>query len=314
MEALESRVVILNFQKNDNLEQLFNKVPVPILLVSKNELQVVRLNAAAASFLEYKEYAGAAKSLNDCFNQDHKGFLAWKQCIQKSIDIPEFTLLLKDQQIIVKVHTTCIDFEKTPHLLLSLVNITATHNQIKQLEQLATRDDMTGLLNRRTFRINLESALQKLQEEEGIFFLAFMDLDELKKVNDTYGHQEGDWYISMFTSLLLGALRKTDVAGRIGGDEFAVIFSQCSQSYAEQSISRLQQQLKVIAASLKKPFSMGVSTGLVMVESRMDISVDALLHIADEAMYNKKYCHTMKKNALLAKAEKFGIKNNDSFW
>lgn len=298
----------MNFQRSDNLEQLFNRVPIPILLVSKKELLVVRLNAAAA------EYIGAAKSLNDLFHKEHNDFLAWKQCIEEDIDIPEYVLLLKDQQIIVKVHTACINFAKKPHLLLSLVNITATHNQIKQLEQLATRDDMTGLLNRRTFRVNLEAALQKLQEEDGIFFLAFMDLDELKKVNDTFGHQEGDWYISMFTSLLLGALRKTDVAGRIGGDEFAVIFSQCSQSYAEQSINRLQQQLKVIAASLKKPFSMGVSTGLVMVESQMEMDVDALLHIADEAMYNKKYCHTMKKNALLAKAEKFGIKNNDGFW
>ncbi len=312
---LRKRVIILNFLRSDHVEYLFNMVPVPILMVSRNELQIVRLNAAAVSFLRYAEDENAANLINSFFDIEHKNFKAWKQCIQNNcMDIPEYVLLLKDQQKIVKIHTASVTFKGMSHVLLSLVDITTTHNQIKQLEQLAMMDDMTGLLNRRTFRVNLEMALQKLRAEDGIFFLAFMDLDDLKKVNDTYGHLEGDWYINTFTSLLLKTLRRTDIAGRIGGDEFAVIFSQCSVSYAEQSINRLQQQLKTISASVNKPFSMGVSTGLIMVDSRMEVGVDALLHIADEAMYNKKYCQSTKKDALLARAEKFGIKNNDSFW
>jgi len=290
-------------------------MPIPIVLVTRKELLVIRVNAAAQSLLRGQNEEVAVRPVAEFFYKEQAEYQAWYAGIQANgTNIPEISLFLKDQQTIVKVYTTCVDFAGSTHLLLTLVDITATCCQIGQLEQLAAKDDMTGLLNRRTFRASLEMALQNLQQEKSVFFLAFMDLNELKKVNDTYGHREGDWYISMFTSLLLGTLRTTDIAGRIGGDEFAVIFSQCSQPYAEQVIYRLQQQLNALSASVKKPYSMGVSTGLVMVESGMEIGVDALLNIADKAMYHKKYYQNTQKNALLEKAEKFGIKNTGGFW
>lgn len=285
------------------------------MLITGKDLLVIRVNAAAQSFLEGQDMEVAVRPVDDFFCKEQTEYHAWYARIQNNnADIPECSLYLKDQQTIVKVYTTCVQFTGTAHLLLTLVDITATCCQIGQLEQLAAKDDMTGLLNRRTFRASLETALQNLQQEKNIFFLAFMDLNDLKKVNDTYGHREGDWYINMFTSLLLGFLRATDVAGRIGGDEFAVIFSQCSQPYAEKVIYRLQQQLNALSASVKKPFSMGVSTGLVMVESGMEIGVDALLNIADKAMYHKKYDQNAQRSVLLEKAEKYGIKNTDGFW
>lgn len=278
---------------------IFNIVPIPMLLVTKDDLQVVRINQAAAKLLDITEDAVPPKLLTDFFDTEHKDYISWLHCLQDN-NIPETELPMhrREQQMTVIVYTAQIDFVGTPHLLLSLVDITEECNRTKQLEQLAAKDDMTGLLNRRAFRENLESTLLKAREEESKFFLAFMDLDDLKKVNDTYGHREGDWYINTFTALLRKALRKTDIAGRVGGDEFAVIFTQCSRHCAEQTIWRLQQQVETIATSLKKPFNMGVSIGLIEIESWMETDADSLLSIADDAMYKQKYRHCQKLRSI----------------
>ncbi|MDF2502258.1 MAG: yeaP [Anaerosporomusa subterranea] len=287
---------MFDFPITDKVDDLFNIVPIPMLLVTKDELQMVRLNQAAAKFLDITDGADPIKLLTDVFDTEHEEYIAWVHCLQGN-DIPETELSMqrREQQLTVIVYAAQIDFAGTPHLLLSLIDSTEKCSRIKLLEQLAARDDMTGLLNRRAFRESLESTLLKSKEEESEFFLAFMDLDDLKKVNDTYGHREGDWYIKTFTSLLRKALRKTDIAGRVGGDEFAVIFAQCSRHYAEQTIWRLQQQVETIASSLDKPFIMGVSIGLIAIESWMETDADSLLSIADDAMYKQKSRHCRQK-------------------
>lgn len=182
--------------------------------------------------------------------------------------------------------------------MLGLIDITDKCSRISRLEQLAASDDMTGLLNRRAFREKLEETLQQVKQDASAFYLAFMDLDDLKKVNDTYGHSEGDWYIHTVTSLLKKALRQTDNAGRIGGDEFAVIFTHCSRHYAEQTIRRFQQRVAAIAPALDKPFATGVSIGLIAIEGWMETDSASLLGIADNAMYQQKARHCQTNAAL----------------
>lgn len=298
----KSGETMMNFHIENNLDGIFDIVPIPMLLVTKNDFQVVRLNPAAAKFLDITEAAVTARQLTDFLDTKHKDYIAWMRCIKDNgTTVPEFPLRLKDHQTMVTVYTAYINFAGVPHLLLSLVNMPGTYSQIKQLEQLAAKDDMTGLLNRRAFRERLESTLLNLREEKSDFFLAFMDLDELKKVNDSYGHREGDCYINMFTALLRRALRKTDIAGRIGGDEFAVIFTQCSRHYAEQAIWCLQQQLKTVSSSLKKKYTMSVSSGLIVIKSCLETDVDTLLNIADEALYSQKYRHCRPQDTGLTK-------------
>jgi diguanylate cyclase (GGDEF)-like protein len=287
---------MVDFPITNNLDGIFTIVPIPMLLVTKDELKVVRLNQAAAKFLDSTEEAVPINLLTDLFDTEQEDYIAWMHCRQDD-NIPKVELLMhrQERRLTVIVYTAQIDFAGTPHLLLSLVDITEECNRTKQLEQLAAKDDMTGLLNRRAFRESLESVLLKSRQEEREFCLAFMDLDDLKKVNDSYGHREGDWYIKTFTSLLRKTLRKTDIAGRVGGDEFAVIFTQCSRNDAEQTIRQLQQQVAAIALSLDKPFTMGVSIGLISIDSWLETDADSLLSIADDAMYKQKSRHCRQK-------------------
>jgi diguanylate cyclase (GGDEF)-like protein len=154
---------------------------------------------------------------------------------------------------------------------------------------------MTGLLNRRTFREKLMLALLRAREEKSELCLAFMDLDDLKEVNDTYGHREGDWYINTFAAILRNFISENDIAGRVGGDEFAIVFTKCSQHVAEDCIRRIQQQLESMASCTGKPYAMWASVGLVSVTAGTEIDVESLLHKADNAMYQQKYLRRQKK-------------------
>lgn len=248
----------------------------------------MQFNRAAANLLGIAENSGPKLMLADFFAPEHD-YTAWMRSLFCSnIAQTELNLRLRGRQIRVIAHAVRIS-DEPPHLLLCLANITENYNRRKQLERLAATDDMTGLLNRRAFRESLASALIKLREDQNEFFLAFMDLDGLKKVNDIYGHREGDWYINTFAALVGKSLRETDIAGRVGGDEFAVIYTQCQRRYAEQAIRNLQQQLQITAKSLEKPYAMGASIGLIAVQSWLEIDADSLLAIADDAMYKQKY-------------------------
>jgi two-component system cell cycle response regulator len=101
---------------------------------------------------------------------------------------------------------------------------TATETRIRYLEQLATEDDLTGLKNRRYIWEFSRQIIEYAKKENGRVTLLVFDVDDLKKYNDIYGHQAGDEILKQAAALMRRCCRGHDVVGRIGGDEFAVIF------------------------------------------------------------------------------------------
>jgi diguanylate cyclase (GGDEF)-like protein len=101
---------------------------------------------------------------------------------------------------------------------------TTAETRIRYLEQLATEDDLTGLKNRRYIWEFSRQIIEYAKKENGRVTLLVFDVDDLKKYNDTYGHQAGDEILKQAAVLMQRCCRSHDVVGRIGGDEFAVIF------------------------------------------------------------------------------------------
>jgi len=101
---------------------------------------------------------------------------------------------------------------------------TATETRIRQLERLATEDDLTGLKNRRYIWEFSRQIIEYAQKENARVTLLVFDVDNLKKYNDIYGHQAGDEILKQAAVLMQRCCRGHDVVGRIGGDEFAVLF------------------------------------------------------------------------------------------
>jgi len=115
---------------------------------------------------------------------------------------------------------------------------TTTETRIRYLEQLATEDDLTGLKNRRYIREFSRQIIEYAKKENGRVTLLLFDIDDLKKYNDIYGHHAGDEILKEAAVVMRRCCRSHDVVGRIGGDEFAVIFWDDPQQQRAAAFSK----------------------------------------------------------------------------
>lgn len=169
------------------------------------------------------------------------------------------------------------------------IDITERKRLEAELRELASTDVLTGLPNRRHFLQRLESEIERVRRgttREACVLM--LDLDHFKRVNDTYGHAVGDSLLRHFARLLGEELRATDTAGRMGGEEFAVILPGSSlgaaQTFAQRLCDRLAAQpLTVDAARVEATVSIGIAA-----IAGDDLTPDAVLSRADEALYQAK--------------------------
>jgi diguanylate cyclase (GGDEF)-like protein/PAS domain S-box-containing protein len=157
----------------------------------------------------------------------------------------------------------------------------------RQLELLATTDDLTGLANRRRFVDFAERDLRRAAREATPVSLVMMDLDHFKSVNDRYGHAVGDEVLRAVTAACAGQLRAIDVFGRLGGEEFAVLLANVEPPQAIEIAERMRAaaadcRVAAGAASITVTASLGIAHAVA------GESLDSLLARADLALYQAK--------------------------
>lgn len=157
-----------------------------------------------------------------------------------------------------------------------------------ELEQLALTDELTGLRNRRGFLVMAEHAWRLARRTRIACRLLFIDLDGVKHVNDTRGHQVGDALLRDAARVLTYVFRETDVIGRVGGDEFAVFALVDRIEAAEKGTQRLQAAIDDFNRNAGRPFRLSMSVGVEELPVAMDTTLEALLSRADFAMYGRK--------------------------
>jgi diguanylate cyclase (GGDEF)-like protein len=156
-----------------------------------------------------------------------------------------------------------------------------------EIHALSLRDELTGLHNLRGFRILAEQALRMARRSHVPFSLLFLDLDNLKEINDSFGHAAGSRMLSDTGDILVATFRESDVLGRIGGDEFAVA-GQFSHAAITVAIHRLRDAvLQRNQHTAKVPF-LSLSLGHITTEPDDEDTLDELLEKADLAMYQEK--------------------------
>jgi diguanylate cyclase (GGDEF)-like protein/PAS domain S-box-containing protein len=157
-----------------------------------------------------------------------------------------------------------------------------------ELHRLATMDVLTQSSNRRHFFDCAQREFEQAQRLNTPLAFLLLDIDDFKKINDSYGHQMGDQVLQRVAQCGGNALRKEDVFGRIGGEEFAAVIPGCSPELARQIAERLQREVqRLIFASEGRSFGVTLSQGLVSL-SPSDTSLGALFARADAAMYEAK--------------------------
>jgi diguanylate cyclase (GGDEF)-like protein len=158
-----------------------------------------------------------------------------------------------------------------------------------ELQDMAMRDDLTQLFNRRYFFERLRRELDRARSLQSPLAILIFNVDQLKEVNDAYGHKVGDMALTNLARLLVGCVRTTDIPARLGGDEFGVIMPETDKDGAFSLAKRLERALKVTpmyeenGASLTLNISLGVS-GFPWGGD----SVDEVVQWADTHMYAAK--------------------------
>src|SRR5262249_51225457 len=149
-------------------------------------------------------------------------------------------------------------------------------------------DDLTGLNNRKGF-LNLAAHHAKVAyRSQKPFLLAFIDLDGMKLINDTFGHQEGNRALLETANVLRDSFRQSDILARLGGDEFAALITDASEDSIVTVVARVDEKLKAVNASPDRAYQLSFSMGIVAHNCAEHPDLEALLHQADAQMYLQK--------------------------
>ncbi|MFZ6758030.1 sensor domain-containing diguanylate cyclase [Undibacterium sp. Ji50W] len=164
------------------------------------------------------------------------------------------------------------------------------HKRIEQeLQELATTDFLTQIPNRRSFMGRMEEELARIHRGAGNPSAVLMcDLDNFKIINDTHGHAAGDLVLRHFANILQDELRKTDYAGRVGGEEFAVVLAGANVAEATVFAQRIQKQMRETPVNVSgQIIPVTVSIGIAVMQAS-DIDADVSLSRSDMALYQAK--------------------------
>lgn len=159
---------------------------------------------------------------------------------------------------------------------------------IQKLEGDSVTDDLTGLYNRRGFFTITKEYLNLAVRKKIPMFLLYVDMDDLKVTNDTFGHHVGDEALRQLAQILRTTFRNSDIKGRMGGDEFAVFPIDSTPEGVEAATTRLTQNITAFNESGPTPFKLSVSTGVSRFDPENPTKIEELLILADKRMYEHK--------------------------
>lgn len=311
MDVTHFHVVYYN-KENDNLEVVkafVNGVEVPPFTFSADEYssfaawsiknrQELLINDITNEFSNYvKKRAsyGEGPDVNSSltvpifFRNDEIGALAILS-YHKNAYSPEHVQLLKSLASFLSIAVdNSRNYEKVKELnkiiLAEKEELEAANMRITEL---ATHDNLTGLINRRVLYELLEAAMEQSRRRSETLAILFIDLDNFKPINDTWGHDRGDKVLIEIARRLKESVRSTDSVARIGGDEFLILLNPIknrdeARRVAEKIIRTVSQPIKIIDTKVVMGMSIGIS-----IYPEEDASAEQLIINADSAMYSVK--------------------------
>lgn len=165
----------------------------------------------------------------------------------------------------------------------------ALYLEKKKLTYYANTDTMTGALNRRAGLELLDRKLHLSKACGESFVICFVDVDRLKLINDTFGHEEGDKLLINAAKILRGSIRETDLVIRMGGDEFLIVFHRATMKEANKLWYRISKNIEEINKNNDK-YDLSLSCGFYEYRKEMkkEISINDLIKKADMEMYKRK--------------------------
>jgi diguanylate cyclase (GGDEF)-like protein/PAS domain S-box-containing protein len=158
----------------------------------------------------------------------------------------------------------------------------------EQLRELSLTDQLTCIYNRRGLFTLVHPVLKQAKRQKKGMFMLYADIDNMKEINDTFGHKEGDAALIEIANILKTNYRESDIIARIGGDEFVVIPVGTAGDDIEKIVNRLEKSLETYNSKRKHDYSLSLSIGVTYYDPENPRSIEELLIQADELMYKHK--------------------------
>lgn len=285
-----SRVFYELQESHENILNLFETAPNPMLLIDEESMNIIQLNKFAEELLD--------ANFNNCINLKLDSILKNSSVnndiinkIKNNKKISNEEAIFhtpSDKSLVTLISSRKIKFYDKSTILLSLSDITKLKQAEKILKRYATVDEMTDLLNKRSGLLLLDNLFRKAKSDGSDLSLTFIDIDKLKTVNDTYGHDEGDWYIKTVSKTLLSNMRSGDCVFRYGGDEIILVLANCDYLKAESILKRIEKKLSIIEKEYNKPYKLCISYGTVDTNLVNADNILELIKAADHSMYKNK--------------------------
>jgi len=171
--------------------------------------------------------------------------------------------------------------------MISILSVFAWETQ-ERLRRLSLKDELTGLLNRRGFFALAEQQIAIAKRQSRKMLLIVGDMDNLKQINDTLGHAEGDAAIIEIAAILRESFRQSDIIARIGGDEFAILPVENMAGNLTAPIHRLQNKMALHNDRGKNGYCLSLSVGTSIYDPGGNYSISELIKQADDIMYEQK--------------------------
>ena len=187
-----------------------------------------------------------------------------------------------------RAETDYASFRYFDIMISELLAIFKMKYQYTEKEFMSVLDGLTGLYNRRQFELGIEQEFNRTKRHPADFSLAILDIDFFKKVNDTYGHQYGDYVLKTVSDLMKSSFRKTDLLYRYGGEELVIIMPETNIEGAVIPVQRLRRAVEEYNFEYNGvKAKVTVSIGLTMNYAHFKTATE-LLKSADEALYKAK--------------------------
>jgi diguanylate cyclase (GGDEF)-like protein len=175
-------------------------------------------------------------------------------------------------------------FEELEQLRLKIAQL---EERVRLLDELAHQDALVALPNRRGFMRELDALIGRVTRYGEEAAMLFVDIDGLKRINDTYGHKAGDDALIHVASALNQGVRKSDCVARLGGDEFGILLAHASEEVALETAQRLTSEIEADETECDgNRIPLGVAIGAAMIAP--NDTPDAVIARADRAMYARK--------------------------
>lgn len=175
--------------------------------------------------------------------------------------------------------------ELTPSLLArSLLYAIERQGVLRKLQKESTFDDLTGLHNRRGFMSFAKHHIKVANRSKWPMILFYADLDNLKWINDSFGHQEGDQAIATMATMIKEVFRDSDIVARVGGDEFVALALDADLSFVKNILKRLNEKKKAHC----QLYSLSLSVGFACYDPVNPCTIEELMDKADQSMYVNK--------------------------